>query len=212
MAQIAVLDQGLSGRRHGYSFTVTAEARVGAMTDYCLGLNRKSLPTSIEIWSASTEFVQFILWTRRVTQDNLFVYTYEAPAALSLENAVAYENVHNITNEADLVASIPPETYGLKRCGVDYPIYDANVATLMKQFDENVEFPEFNAITDITDDPMDTDRKVLDFVLDSVFDKDEGASADVYANTREQYVDNYHPTSDVNYKSRLATAFLIHKL
>ena len=126
-----------------------------------------------------------------VAQDNLFVYTYEAPAALSLENAVAYENVHNITNEADLVASIPPETYGLKRCGVDYPIYDANVATLMKQFDENVEFPEFNAITDITDDPMDTDRKVLDFVLDSVFDKDEGASADVYANTREQYVDNY---------------------
>ena len=72
VAQIAVLDQGLSGRRHGYSFTVTAEARVGAMTDYCLGLNRKSLPTSIEIWSAPTEFVQFILWTRRVTQDNLF--------------------------------------------------------------------------------------------------------------------------------------------
>lgn len=61
MAQIAVLDRGLSGHRHGYSFTVTAEARVGAMTDYCLALNRKSLPTSIEIWSAPTEFVQFIL-------------------------------------------------------------------------------------------------------------------------------------------------------
>ena len=126
-----------------------------------------------------------------VTQDNLFVYTYEAPAALSLENAIAYENVHNIINEADLVASIPPETYGLKRCGVDYPIYDANVTSLMKQFDSSIEFPEFKTITDIADDPMDTDSKVLDFVIKTVFEKEEGSSADVYANTREQYVDNY---------------------
>lgn len=37
VAQIAVLDQGLLGRRHGYSFTVTAEARVGAMTDSLTG-------------------------------------------------------------------------------------------------------------------------------------------------------------------------------
>lgn len=45
-------------RRHGYSFTVTAEARVGAMTDSLTGpLTGKSLPTSIEIWSAPTEFV-----------------------------------------------------------------------------------------------------------------------------------------------------------
>lgn len=126
-----------------------------------------------------------------VTQENMFVYTYEAPASLSLENAVAYENVHNIINEADLVASIPPEAYGLKRCGVDYQIYDANVATIIKQFDEKVVFPEFNAITDIADEPLDTDQKVLDFVLSTVFEKEEGASADIYANTREQYVDNY---------------------
>ena len=126
-----------------------------------------------------------------VTQDNMFVYTFEAPAGLSTENAVAYENVHNIINEADIVASIPPETYGLKRCGIDYPIYDANVASLVEEFDKDIDFPDFNAITDVTDDPLDTDRKVLDFALSTVFEKGEGSSPDVYANTREQYVDNY---------------------
>ena len=49
-----------------------------------------------------------------VTQDNMFVYTFEAPASLSEENALEYENVHNIINDVDLITYIPPESYGLK--------------------------------------------------------------------------------------------------
>ena len=127
-----------------------------------------------------------------VTQENLFVYTFEAPASLSKENAIAYENVHNITNEADIVVAIPPASYGLYRCGVDYPIYDANVTTLAKQFDQDAIIPEFTEITGVTDEKMDTDRKVLEFALSTVFDKkEEPSTPDIYANTREQYVDNY---------------------
>lgn len=127
-----------------------------------------------------------------VTQENLFVYTFEAPAALTEENAIAYENVHNITNEADLVASIPPRQYGLYRCGVDYQIYDANVSALAKEFDKDAIIPEFTAITDVTDEPMDTDRKVLDYILSKVFERERSESTpNVYANTREEYVDNY---------------------
>lgn len=125
-----------------------------------------------------------------VTQDNMFVYTFEAPASLSEENAVAYQNVHNIINEADLIASIPPVSYGLKRCGVDHQIYDANVSTLVKQFDEDIAFPEFVSVT--ADNPLNSDNDVRDFLLNSVFNKEEnGSDPTIYANTREQYVDNY---------------------
>lgn len=128
-----------------------------------------------------------------VTQENMFVYTFEAPTSLSEENAVAYENVHNITNEADLVASIPPESYGLKRCGVDYQIYDPTLSTLLKQFDEEIELPEFVPMGEnVLDQEMKDDCDLHDWVLNSVFNVEETSEdKTIYANTREQYVDNY---------------------
>lgn len=128
-----------------------------------------------------------------ITQENMFVYTFEAPASLNEENAVAYENVHNITNQADLITFIPPTQYGLKRCGVDYQIYDDNVSTLLNAFDEEIIVPEFVAIEDLADEPLASDMAVRDYILASVFNKkeEEGEPTDVYANAREQYVDNY---------------------
>ncbi|MBQ6731001.1 MAG: hypothetical protein IJR08_03735 [Bacilli bacterium] len=128
-----------------------------------------------------------------VEQDNMFVYTFEAPASLSEENAVAYENVHNITNKADIIASIPPESYGLKRCGVDYEIYDANLSTLLKQFDEAIDHPEFVPMEEsLLGQEMKDDCDLHDWVLNSVFNVEETSEdKTVYANTREQYVDNY---------------------
>ena len=128
-----------------------------------------------------------------VEQDDMFVYTFEAPASLCEENAVAYENVHNITNKADLIASIPPESYGLKRCGIDHQIYDANLSTLLKEFDEEIEFPEFVPMSeDILGKEMKDDSDLHDFVLGSVFNVEETSEdKTIYANTREQYVDNY---------------------
>lgn len=127
-----------------------------------------------------------------VTQENMFVYTFEAPASLCEENAIAYENVHNITNEADLITFIPPETYGLKRCGVNYPIYDTNVSTLAKAFDPDMVIPEFAVPEDISAD-ITSDVLFRDYLLNSVFNKDESDAEDktVFANTREEYVDNY---------------------
>ena len=128
-----------------------------------------------------------------VLEDDMFVYTFEAPASLCEENAVAYENVHNITNKADLIASIPPESYGLKRCGIDHQIYDANLSTLLKEFDEEIEFPEFVPMSeDILGKEMKDDSDLHDFVLGSVFNVEETSEdKTIYANTREQYVDNY---------------------
>ena len=128
-----------------------------------------------------------------VLQDDMFVYTFEAPASLSVENAIAYENVHNITNKADIIASIPPEKYGLKRCGIDHQIYDSNLSTLLKEFDEEINFPEFVPMEEtVLGKEIKDDCDLHDWILDSVFNVEETSEdKTAYANTREQYVDNY---------------------
>ena len=127
-----------------------------------------------------------------ITQDNMFVYTFEAPASLDEPNALPYANVHNINNQADLITFIPPAEYSLYRCGVDYQIYDPNVSTIMKAFDPDTTIPEFQE-TDDLGTTVASDFELRDLLLNSIFNKEieEGESTEAYANTREQYVDNY---------------------
>ena len=127
-----------------------------------------------------------------ITQDNMFVYTFEAPASLDEPNALPYANVHNINNQGDLITFIPPAEYNLYRCGVDYPIYDPNVSTLMNEFDSQIVIPEFQESDDLGE-MVTSDAELRDFLLNSMFEREieEGESTETYANTREQYVDNY---------------------
>ena len=128
----------------------------------------------------------------KVYHDSFYAYTFEAPAGLNTEDLGTYAFVHNVVNSNDVIANIPPAQYGLGRCGVDYEIYDENVSTIMKAFDEEAIVPEFQA-TDALGDMLNSDTEFCDFLLNSVFNKDieEGENTDVYANTREQYVNNY---------------------
>jgi hypothetical protein len=126
------------------------------------------------------------------------VYTFEAPAALEREKCLQYENVHNIVNKNDLVANVPPVTYYLGKCGVNYQIYDENVASIVKEFDEELIIPEIVPIE--TGESLDTDEKILQYVLDGIFnntinpsDEDNNWSA----NTRKDYVNNYQ--SSISY-------------
>lgn len=119
-----------------------------------------------------------------VEDKDTFVYTYEAPNCLTVEHAVAYENVHNIVNRSDLIASIPPESHELKRCGIDHDIYDSEVSSIVKTFDSGIEIPEFKSVVDTKDD-----KEFLDYLLSTVFKSD--MADDISAYTREQYTDNY---------------------
>ena len=123
-----------------------------------------------------------------ITQENLFVYTFEAPASLIEANAITYPNVHNVINDADLITYIPPEQYELYRCGVDFQIYDPEVASLVNAFDEGIAFPEFQEAGDSKND-----TQYRDFILKSVFNHEitDESDEEKYANNREQYVNNY---------------------
>lgn len=119
-----------------------------------------------------------------VAQNNLFVYTFEAPAPLSEEHAIAYENVHNVINSNDLITNVPPAKYGLKRCGVDYEIYDVNVSAIAKGFDQSIDIPAFKTSSDTNND-----TEFMSYLFGFVFDNTK--SDDVNANNRNNYVDNY---------------------
>ena len=124
-----------------------------------------------------------------ITQENMYVYTFEAPAPLSEENAIAYPNVHNIMNKGDIIANIMPASYGLYRCGTEYEIYNEDVSSLMKGFDRHIDFPEF----DIAEDNamgVKNDVELRDYILNSVYNS-SNTDTTVTANTREQYVNNY---------------------
>lgn len=63
-----------------------------------------------------------------ITDDDLYLYTFEAPAGSSEYRE--YENIHNVVNPNDFVTMIYPETWGLYHVGVterlecdDWPIY-----------------------------------------------------------------------------------------
>lgn len=117
--------------------------------------------------------------------ENIFTYTFEAPACLDADNCIRYENVHNVRNANDLVTCIPPESYGLGRCGIDYPIYDENVSEIVKTFDSGIEIPAFvpNADSGYTND-----SELVAYILNSIFNQEE---SDNSANTREEYVTRY---------------------
>ena len=58
--------------------------------------------------------------------ENVYTYTFEAPAGFSAENRKDYPNIFNCVNKADIVVNVPPEAYGLYRSGIDVEIFDEN--------------------------------------------------------------------------------------
>lgn len=126
-----------------------------------------------------------------IEQKNMYVYTFEAPNCIDSTDLVAYQNVHNILNQNDIITSIPPTSYNLGRCGVTYEIYDENVRDIVRSFDESIPFPEFVTI-DIAE-PITKDSELVSYVLGYIFNN-QSESEDVKANTantREEYADRY---------------------
>ena len=120
-----------------------------------------------------------------VKRDDLFVYTFEAPNCLSEANARAYENVFNHINDTDLIASIPPSEYGLKRCGKDIVInQNKNVDQALKDFDSGAILPAFTA-----DEKVYPEENVFVKYLFHILLHNTGVESTTI-NTRARYVAN----------------------
>lgn len=129
-----------------------------------------------------------------IEQSDMYVYTYEAPNALTSEHAVKYENIHNIVSSGDIITHFAPNEYGLYRCGVDHEIYDKDISTHIKQLDNTIPIPEFVECSGKNEEGEDVtlknDVELVNYIFYDGLHK-ESSDETILANTREQYVDNY---------------------
>lgn len=126
-----------------------------------------------------------------IKQENMYTYTFESPKVLSHEHALPYENIHNIVNKADMITYIAPEQYDLYRCGVDHEIFNSNVSTLAKSFDEGINIPEYVETTlnlgeEVT---LHDEQEMIKCIIDYATSR-ESSDESYLINTREQYADN----------------------
>ena len=125
-----------------------------------------------------------------VSNENMYVYTFETPRGLLAENAVAYENVHNVVNEADAIAKITPAKYGLYRCGTDQYIYDETVDSLLRQFDSKIKLDSFVPKNGNYSD----DIQFSDYFINQLFKVQDDEYKAYSIESRDYYVDNMQPS------------------
>ncbi len=126
-----------------------------------------------------------------IEQEDMFVYTFEAPRGLTEENAIAYENVHNLINNADIVTYIAPQEYGLYRCGIDHQIYSArnNLGRLLYDLDKDINLPTFTPTSDYANE-----QECIQWMISSLtreMDTSDPDNAAETAHTRQDFVNNY---------------------
>ena len=124
------------------------------------------------------------------TTDNVYCYTFEAPAGFTEENRKDYPNIFNCTNKADIVVNVPPAEYGLYRSGID--------VELMKE-------------------DTDFDKLFADYVHSIYNDEDAQALIDDFpkfkANTTERTDISPEKYLDKYYKNELEfMKYAIHKI
>ena len=127
------------------------------------------------------------------TNDNLFVYTFEAPTCLELSHCEPYSNVMNYFNGADLVAKIPPEEYGLGKCGTNIDIHANNVDELLNDFDSSLSLPQYKSTSDYPDE-VSFVTYLLDKILNIGDDPSYTTDPEYRIKTRSDFVTNLSPT------------------
>ena len=183
---------GESGNHYGFS--IRADEIYSSLNEYVSSLEEKPIKLWITGYSRGGGVANALadklmsLHPFNLNEDNLFVYTYEAPGAIASENKVAYANVFNIKNSGDLIPSIPPAEYELVRCGIDVEIYNDNYRNWTKKFDKGIVLPLFTS--------SDKYKSIGEFIshFTSVLIEDyQGVSEEAkkaFVGTREEYYQN----------------------
>ena len=186
------LDMGETGNHNGF------EARAQeAFTDLLFECRAtQPAPEKVKVWltgysrggALANMVAQKMLSMENspVAQEDMFVYTFEAPQGLTQDKAINYSNVHNIVNSADIVTYVAPQEYGLYRCGNDIDIYqsETNLNRLIHELDKNIALPSFTGQGTIT-----TEQQFINYVFETIMGEDKNDGA--FARTRAEFVANY---------------------
>lgn len=133
-----------------------------------------------------------------ISEDDSFFYTFESPAAVSLDNAIEYQNIHNIINENDIVPMIPPIQYGLSRCGTDVVLSDTNIESAVEAFDQYLILPQFigftyNDLQTSVQKTVTNEKGFIDAVVNCLLREPTPSEEEGFIGmtTREEYYQNY---------------------
>ena len=120
-----------------------------------------------------------------LNSDNLYVYTFEAPASVAIANNINYPNVFNLINSADIVCYVPPMKYGLVRCGIDIELYDNNLDSIARENGYLAKLPSFEAKAG----SFTNDIAFAKYVIDTLTTYNGQSSQSL--NSRDLYYNNY---------------------
>ena len=125
-----------------------------------------------------------------IKKEDMYVYTFEAPKALDINNRVNYSNVFNLVSSGDFVTYVPPEEYGFSRYGVDVDIYTDKANELIAAFDEDIEVAEFKECDGLSQTASGPLTSPAEFFQDAitVITRDGGDdTTGVYIHTRHDF-------------------------
>lgn len=125
-----------------------------------------------------------------ILEKDIYVYTFEAPRGILLDQISEHKGVHNIVNSADIVASILPDEYGLGRIGEDIDIFDNNYVELVKAYDPSISYSSYAGSS--SDTIKDFKNRVLNGLLRVPEEGTEEANYSIH--NRDSYVDNMQAT------------------
>ena len=120
-----------------------------------------------------------------IPQDDIHIYTFEAPTSLIKSHVKNYKNIHNLYNTFDLVTYVPPKEYQLYRDGVDYDVYNENINSYFTG--------EFAYLDPIAFVPSDKYKKPIDFINDFLHILVTNGGDQTKADTRAEYMENLYP-------------------
>lgn len=120
-----------------------------------------------------------------IKEDDLYVYTFEAPSALLTSNVKQYKNIFNIFNSADIVPFVYPSVHEMGKSGVNIDIYNENAAELVNELSPSFIKDDFKP-----NGFYKNEKELINYLLNLLLNNDS-VSEDAKINTREAYVDNY---------------------
>ena len=183
------LEIGSEGEHYGFKFA--SDMVFKGLKEYILSINyagnyKIALTGYSRAGAVANILADSLLKSEQklTANENIYAYTFEAPKGLLEASAVKYDNVFNVINEADLITYVAPEQYGFARCGTDINIYNENIDTLLKNYNDKLVLPQFT-----TQENYDNEKTLGLYVLESLIGFD--AEADYSLKTRADYCANY---------------------
>lgn len=127
---------GETGDHQG--FTESATKVYDALISYINSKYKSSYDSGkVKLWmcgysrgAAVTNVLSYMVLADPVKKLNIphkcvFSYEFNTPKGLTEEHALAFPNVFNIINSADIVGYIAPEEYGMYRCGREINLFES---------------------------------------------------------------------------------------